>query len=381
MLLTVVLPDRQTYGPIFRCLVGTRRIVVICDNVGVQAILRDKLNLLETTRRGLERSVGGIDSEIGHHFSERLFPITADALSSTNLPPLLCTFSHSLAHRLEKVSPAGSNPQHYSLFSFVGDILHSTISAAVLGDSFPASAFSDLEIMNKGFFYIVSGIPFLSAPGMRARERLRRTVAEYIENTGPSCGAGTLPEPAVQILSTLSDLQLTPSDRNGVFLFFVWGLHATLIRSAFWMMTYLLNDPDAIGRLRAEINKAIVEGFLDINALLKDPVGLLDGPQFTLLDSTVNETLRLSTTAVLTRQAREDIVVSLSNGDRFPIRKGELVAASIRAVQSDPLYYDDPFQFRADRFLDNGGVEKSQFVPWGGGKHIVSPLSMLGIHE
>lgn len=98
-----------------------------------------------------------------------------------------------------------------------------------------------------------------------------------------------------------------------------------------------------------------------------------------ILDSAVEETLRLTAAPVLTRAVMQDMTIKMANGQEYKIREGDRVAIfPYTAVQVDPEVYPDPFTFKYDRFLTPDGSKKTDFykggkklkyynMPWGAG--------------
>ncbi|KAI0338638.1 cytochrome P450 [Trametopsis cervina] len=382
---------RTAYGPIFRCMLGNRSMIVVCDYAGIQAILKDKTRSLSATvsSRDIVRAIGDVDSDIGPYLFDRLVPVAADIFSIQNLPAMLPTVNRVIWRHLESIVKSGRS-QTTPLSSFVGEILFSAVTIGVYGDNFPLSALADFEILDRDFVRLLIKVPFLAISARRSRSRLLKVIDSYVESAGPSSGAGVLPEPATKLLNVLADLNISSAERNGVLLLFTWGLHTSLIRTAFWMFAHILNNPDVMYRLRTEIDQALVNEFHSIDSLLDAPPGRLDGESFALLNSLVKEALRTTSVNTPVREACEDMMITLSNGMTYPIRKGEYVAASIPALHTGAGRYENPLEFRDDRFI-NKDDKKAPYLPWGGGDHIcrgrffsmhvLKMIAILAIHS
>ncbi|TRZ00500.1 hypothetical protein DNTS_026636 [Danionella cerebrum] len=160
----------------------------------------------------------------------------------------------------------------------------------------------------------------------------------------------------------------------------LWASQGNTGPAAFWLLLYLMKHPEAMTAVKKEVEKILQENgqeakpngpLIDLtrDMLLKTPV----------LDSAVEETLRLTAAPVLTRAVLQDMSISMSNGQDYKIREGDRVAIfPYIAVHVDPEVHPDPFTFKYDRFLNPDGSKKTDFykggkklkyytMPWGAG--------------
>ncbi|XP_051555508.1 5-beta-cholestane-3-alpha,7-alpha-diol 12-alpha-hydroxylase-like isoform X1 [Myxocyprinus asiaticus] len=160
----------------------------------------------------------------------------------------------------------------------------------------------------------------------------------------------------------------------------LWASQGNTGPAAFWLLLYLMKHPDAMAAVKKEVEEVLRETGQEVkpggplidltrDMLLKTPV----------LDSAVEETLRLMAAPVLTRAVLQDMTINMANGQQYDIRKGDRVAVfPYTAVQVDPEVYPDPLTFKYDRFLTPDGSKKTDFykagkklkyynMPWGAG--------------
>ncbi|XP_041962401.1 5-beta-cholestane-3-alpha,7-alpha-diol 12-alpha-hydroxylase-like [Alosa sapidissima] len=160
----------------------------------------------------------------------------------------------------------------------------------------------------------------------------------------------------------------------------LWASQGNTGPSAFWLLLFLMKHPEAMKAVRAEVEQVLRETGQEVkrggplidltrDMLLKTPV----------LDSTVEETLRLTAAPVLTRAVLQDMALKMADGREYSIRKGDRVALfPYTAVHMDPEVHPDPATFKYDRFLTSDGVRKTDFykngrkvkyytMPWGAG--------------
>lgn len=369
-----------SYGPIFRSLVGGRRMVVICDDLGIQAALRDKTRALSTytVHRDVCVAVADIDPEASHYLPDRLLPLTADIFSQAALRHITPSLNRVLYEYVESFKDTTRRNDHeqLTLSDFVGKGLYSAVSIGVFGIEFPTSTYPDFVAIDTNFLHLMLRLPLLTLSTRRSRTRLLRAIDQYIENAGPSCGAGTLPDPAAKILNTLFDLHLSTPDQNGMLLLFMWGLHSSSIRMAFWLLAYLLNNPTALTLVRDEIDRTLACDFPDVGSLLDAPAGALDGPNLSYLTSVVKEALRISSTTSPVREVSEDTCITLSTGETYALQKGEFITMNIPMMHGASNAYSSPLAFEASRFKENDG-KRLPYLPWGSGEHVVSSYILL----
>uniref|UniRef100_A0A8C5R1A7 Uncharacterized protein n=1 Tax=Leptobrachium leishanense TaxID=445787 RepID=A0A8C5R1A7_9ANUR len=160
----------------------------------------------------------------------------------------------------------------------------------------------------------------------------------------------------------------------------LWASQGNTGPSCFWLLLYLMKHPEAMKAVVGEVQKLIKETGQEVkpggpllnltrDMLLKTPI----------LDSAVEETLRLTTAPILIRAVRENMNLKMSSGKEFAIRKGDRVAIfPYVTLQMDPDVHPEPEQFKYDRFLNEDGTKKSDFyrngkrlkyftMPWGAG--------------
>ena len=168
--------------------------------------------------------------------------------------------------------------------------------------------------------------------------------------------------------------------QNRFMFLLLWASQGNTGPSAFWLLLFLMKHPEAMKAVRAEVEQVLLESGQEVkrggplvdltrDMLLKTPV----------LDSTVEETLRLTAAPVLTRAVLQDLSLKMADGCEYSIREGDRVALfPYTAVQMDPEVHPDPTTFKYDRFLTSNGERLTDFykkgkkvkyytMPWGAG--------------
>lgn len=160
----------------------------------------------------------------------------------------------------------------------------------------------------------------------------------------------------------------------------LWASQANVGPSAFWVLFFLMKHPEAMNAVKEEVNNTLKESGQEIvhggplinvtyDMLMKMPV----------LDSTLEETLRLVTVLLLFRSVLQDVTLETTDGCKYHIRKGDSMAAfPYVAIHTDPEIHPNPHSFKYDRFLNPDGSKKTDFfkagkkvkhyiLPWGSG--------------
>ena len=160
----------------------------------------------------------------------------------------------------------------------------------------------------------------------------------------------------------------------------LWASQGNTGPSSFWLLLFLMKHPEALKAVKEEIDKVVKESGQKVQQggpllnltremLMKTPI----------LDSAVEETLRLTAAPLLTRAVLQDMTLKMADGRQYFIRQGDRVAVfPYSAVHIDPEVHPDPHSFKYDRFLNPDRTKKTDFykagnkvkyytMPWGAG--------------
>ncbi|XP_029381191.1 7-alpha-hydroxycholest-4-en-3-one 12-alpha-hydroxylase-like [Echeneis naucrates] len=138
--------------------------------------------------------------------------------------------------------------------------------------------------------------------------------------------------------------------------------------------------PEALAAVKGEVDTVLRENGQKIQR--GGPLINLTRTMLTqtpVLDSAVEETLRLTAAPLLTRAVLQDITLKMADGREYLIRKGDRMAMfPYSSVHIDPDIHPEPRSFKYDRFLNPDGSKKTTFykagkkvkyytMPWGSG--------------
>lgn len=123
-----------------------------------------------------------------------------------------------------------------------------------------------------------------------------------------------------------------------------------------WAMSNLLNQPDILRKVRAELDTQLGQ-----KHLMDEP----DLPKLNYLQSIIFETLRLhpATPLLLPHMASDDCVV----GD-YNVPRDTLLFVNAWAIHRDPTLWDDPASFKPERFENGEGEAQKLIMPFGMGR-------------
>ncbi|KAM4821435.1 7-alpha-hydroxycholest-4-en-3-one 12-alpha-hydroxylase [Thomomys bottae] len=160
----------------------------------------------------------------------------------------------------------------------------------------------------------------------------------------------------------------------------LWASQGNTGPTAFWALLFLLKHPEAMQAVRKEALEILGETRLEKHQCFPFNISALK--QTLVLDSVMNETLRLGATPMLVRAVKSNYVLKMANGQQYVVRPGDKIALfPYLSVHMDSHIHSDPMHFKYDRFLNPDGSRKVDFykkgkrihhyaMPWGSGVSI-----------
>ncbi|KAL7386740.1 hypothetical protein ABVT39_012682 [Epinephelus coioides] len=181
------------------------------------------------------------------------------------------------------------------------------------------------------------------------------------------------------IQQTKEELGMTDSVITRYMFVLFWASQGNTGPSAFWLLLFLMKHPEAMTAVKEEVDNVLKEFGQQVKCecplinltremLMKTPI----------LDSAVEETLRLTAAPLLTRAVLQDMTVKMADGREYFICKGDRMAVFPYIAHIDPEIHPDPHSFKYGRFLNPDGSKKTDFykagkkvkyysMPWGAG--------------
>ncbi|CAN6682219.1 unnamed protein product [Malus baccata var. baccata] len=125
-----------------------------------------------------------------------------------------------------------------------------------------------------------------------------------------------------------------------------------------WAMSLLLNHPEAMEKVRTEIDTNVGR-----ERLLEEQ----DLPKLKYMENVINETHRLypAVPLLVPHEASADCVVG-----GFDVPRHTIVVINAWAIHRDPEVWEDPDKFKPERFQgwSAEGAERYKLIPFGGGR-------------
>ena len=148
----------------------------------------------------------------------------------------------------------------------------------------------------------------------------------------------------------------------------VAGYETTATTITFTSYSLAIN-PRVQDRLRTEVNDALNSNGGDLS------YEVLSGLKY--LDAVISETLRMFPPVIrVERIADEDCVLDTEDGQKIQIKKGNVIYVPIYAIQHDKEFYDDPEEYRPERFLPEN---RHKLVPYTYLPFVAGPRNCIGM--
>ncbi|NXQ94191.1 CP8B1 hydroxylase, partial [Sagittarius serpentarius] len=159
----------------------------------------------------------------------------------------------------------------------------------------------------------------------------------------------------------------------------LWASQGNTGPTAFWLLLYLMKHPEGMKAVKDEVDKVSRENGQEVKRG-SPPINITRDMlnQTPLLDSALEETLRLVAAPILVRAVLQDTSLKMSSGTEYTLRKGDRVALFPHvSVQMNPEIHPKPHEFKYDRFINPDGTKKDFYkngkrlkyfnMPWGAG--------------
>ncbi|KAG2681434.1 hypothetical protein I3760_11G144400 [Carya illinoinensis] len=150
----------------------------------------------------------------------------------------------------------------------------------------------------------------------------------------------------------------------------VIGTTDTTTTMSEWVMARLLKYPEIMRKVTEELTEIVgLDNLVEESHL----------PKLHYLEAVIKETFRLhpSSPFLLLRAPTESSIIG-----GYHVPKGSSIYLHIWAIQRDPKYWDNPLEFKPQRFLNNGygsldySGNNFKYLPFGSGRRICAGLAL-----
>nr|UVC58035.1 CYP706V4 protein [Isodon rubescens] len=259
------------------------------------------------------------------------------------------------AERLDRMS-AG-------LFPIVAGLLDLLVKPNI-SDFFPVLARFDFQGIAKETTALLEKIDAMTKDAID--ERIKNTDAGGVEEEGRKDFMQTLVE-LMQEESYKSSLDKKPI--KAMLTDLLIGATDTSSTTIEWVMAELLQHPKAMTKVHHELNEVV-----GLNNIFEES----HIPKLVYLDAVLKETMRLNPIGPLIARTPSQ---SCTIGG-YTIPKDSSVFVNVWSIQRDPAVWDDPSEFRPERFLQ-GGAGKPDFsgnnlnyTPFGSGRRMCAGVQL-----
>uniref|UniRef100_A0A8C6NXR3 Cytochrome P450 family 7 subfamily B member 1 n=1 Tax=Nothobranchius furzeri TaxID=105023 RepID=A0A8C6NXR3_NOTFU len=160
----------------------------------------------------------------------------------------------------------------------------------------------------------------------------------------------------------------------------LWASVSNTIPATFWAAYYLVKHPEALQVVRQQILDVLRDGGVEFSPNRYTMLSRDQLDKLVFLESSINESLRLSSSSMNIRVAQEDFALRLDAKRSVDVRKGDIIALYPQSMHLDPEIYEDPQTFHFSRFVQdsrgktdfykNGQKLKYYLMPFGSGSTI-----------
>lgn len=362
-----------------RVLWGT--VTVLCDELGIKNTFRDKHKSLNTyyahdvAHKGI-----GLVKNAAHLAVDRLFPIYAKHFASMDgMTAVAVAYNReafSLTTALAK--DLGDSTKVYPLREVFSKKIYFASCKSIFGERYPIENYSDYLVVDENFISVMTPIPFFGGKAKSARDRLKKSVEEYIAEVGKGSTLEGASEAMNEIYAAVKEQGLSPQDEAGIVLAGIWAVNSNTGNTLNSLFSFLLSDPKSFMMVRNEMDK-VIESKYDgkIESLLAAPPTSLSSTDFPLLESAVKETLRMIVLSLSPRQAHKETTITYGDGSTVNIAKGQFIMLSLGGAHRGGSFVDGR-KFSLTRYVatDTDGTDRRvpPFWGFGEGAHLVSQI-------
>ncbi|XP_077077973.1 cytochrome P450 7B1 isoform X1 [Siphateles boraxobius] len=364
---------QQEHGDIFTVYIAGRYITFIMNPLLYPSVIKHgkQLDFHTFSDSAASRTFGFPAVRSGH------FPGMSDSLqrSYTLLQgPALDPLAFSMMGNLQQVlrhrflSSEGSGPdgdwKETELYEFCKCIMFQTTFNTLYGHSSHLGLDQlreDFEKFDAIFPLLMARVPIgLLGKTKEIREKLTRFF--YPQKMAEWKAPCEFIQTRMALFQQYDSLQ--DKDKAAHHFAMLWASVGNTIPAAFWCLYHLITCPEALAAVRAEIRNVV--GEKDMQLIIKEDITITRQQleQMVYLESSVNESLRLSSVSMNIRVVQEDFCLRLDSQNSISLRKDDIIALYPQSTHLDPEIYERPQRFQFDRFVEDG-KEKTDFYKCG----------------
>ncbi|XP_049894899.1 prostacyclin synthase-like [Epinephelus moara] len=366
---------KQKHGDIFTVRVAGRYVTVLLDPHSYDTVINDS-DSLDFSRYAQVLMERIFNLRLPHHQPARAKEMMKKHFQRMNLAALNGTMSRHLQASLNADMPQNQKDwKEKGLFDLSYSVLFKAGYLTLFGGeqnnngTDPSSVYEEYKKFDELLTKMARGT--LKPEEKRTAHSVRQRLWELLAPAGLTEDSGS--SPWLHAYRQLLHEEGTDEEtQKKAVLMQLWATQGNVGPAAFWLLGYLLINPEALAAVKKE--------FSGISPMETSETSLLDGPVNTpVFDSVLEETLRLTAAPFITREVVQEKTLHMADGQEYLLRKGDRVCLfPFNSPQMDPEIYHEPQKYKYDRFLNQDGSLRRDFykggrrlkyytMPWGAG--------------
>ncbi|EAU82062.2 hypothetical protein CC1G_09664 [Coprinopsis cinerea okayama7 len=357
---------RKQHGPLFQFTVLASRIIVLQHPYNLRALERQSRALSEHLPIEVVAKASSElpnPNRITNAIMTTLSRIVEKEFSSGRMKVtgLRSRFHEALGKEMDRLVQAPNINTQIPLCEFIRETIYRASCVVVFGPSFPIQTYADFKSTGGQLDFLstwASRMPWSKAGG--ARRRVIEAIAEYVRPWWESSGMSNerqISDFMVESLTAMRECGLSLQESASAILCYLWGFHNNLWFHLYWTFVHILADNETLTAVEIEARDS---GNLGRRSLIQ---------------SAIWEAMRWPYLPQQVRRASEDLNVCLE-GIYYWIPKGTWILS--KSFNHDSRVYEDPFEFKVDRFYNNPSLPKPK--GFGDGVHTCKGMH-FALHE
>ncbi|XP_041806514.1 prostacyclin synthase-like [Chelmon rostratus] len=357
------------HGDIFTVRAAGRYVTVLLDPHSYDTVINDSDNL-DFTRYAQVLMERIFNLRLPHHQPARAKAMMKKHFMGMNLNALNSATSRHLQALLKAEMPQNQKDwKEEGLFNLSYSLLFKAGYLTLFGgeqnnnSTDPSSVYEEYKRFDDLLTKMARGT--LKPEEKRTAQSVRQRLWELLAPAGLTEDSGSSPWLHAYRRLLQEEGADEETQRKAV-LMQLWATQGNVGPAAFWMLGYLLTNPEALTAVKSEMETS--------------ETSVLDRPVNTpVFESALDETLRLTAAPFITREVVQDKTLHMADGQEYLLRKGDRVCLfPFNSPQMDPEIHQEPQKYKYDRFLNKDGSVKRDFykggrrlkyytMPWGAG--------------